>query len=317
MQQEFKYVYQVYLDGSFSRAAEHLYLTQPALSIAIQKIEQSIGMPLFDRSQRPLALTAAGEIYIDMIRKTLYLEQEAKQHLEDIKNLTTGHLCLGGSHYLNAYILPEILSSFTKAYPGIEIELVEHSSAQLSQMLSDRKLDLTFNCDPKFLMNFKRYPAFFDHILLAVPQEAPVNEAAGRAALSAAQIIEKAHLRRDCPTVALNLFNSLEFILLNEGNNLYDRCVQLFEKAGFTPTVKLKVSQLVTAWHLAEHQMAATFISDRLVTSPVSRLLYYKLDSDLTSRLFYMLLPDRDYTSAAVQTFIRFFSTEMGMVCPE
>lgn len=67
MQQDFQYIYQVYLDGSFSKAAEHLYLTQPALSIAIQKIENSIGMPLFDRSRRPLQLTAAGEAYIQSI----------------------------------------------------------------------------------------------------------------------------------------------------------------------------------------------------------------------------------------------------------
>ena len=68
MQQEMKYVYQVYLDGSISRAAEHLYITQPALSIAIQKIENELGMPLFDRSTRPLTLTLAGQIYIEAVQ---------------------------------------------------------------------------------------------------------------------------------------------------------------------------------------------------------------------------------------------------------
>ena len=58
MQQEMKYVYQVYLDGSFSKAAEHLYMTQPALSIAVQKLECGLGMPVFDRRTRPLSLTA-------------------------------------------------------------------------------------------------------------------------------------------------------------------------------------------------------------------------------------------------------------------
>ena len=53
MQQELKYIYQIYEDGSFSKAADHLFISQPALSIAIQKIESSIGMPLFDRSHRP------------------------------------------------------------------------------------------------------------------------------------------------------------------------------------------------------------------------------------------------------------------------
>ena len=67
MQQEFLYVYQVFKEGSFSKAAQKLYITQPALSIAIQKIEHAIGLPLFDRSTHPLALTPAVEIYINTI----------------------------------------------------------------------------------------------------------------------------------------------------------------------------------------------------------------------------------------------------------
>ena len=113
MQQDMKYIYQVYEDGSFSKAAEHLYLTQPALSIAIQKTEESIGMPLFDRSRRPLQLTAAGRIYIDMIKKMFDLEQDLERQIQDIQNLNTGEIRLGGSHYLNAYILPKVLAGFS------------------------------------------------------------------------------------------------------------------------------------------------------------------------------------------------------------
>lgn len=62
MEQEMRYAYEVFREGSFSKAAEKLFITQPALSIAIQKPEADIGMALFDRSRRPLKLTAAGEI---------------------------------------------------------------------------------------------------------------------------------------------------------------------------------------------------------------------------------------------------------------
>ena len=92
MQQDMKYVYQVYLDGSFSKAAENLHLTQPALSIAIQKIEASIGMPLFDRSARPLQLTAAGEIFVDAIKRMESLEQDLKHQISDIQNLNSGEI---------------------------------------------------------------------------------------------------------------------------------------------------------------------------------------------------------------------------------
>ena len=67
MEQDMKYIYQVYQDGSFSAAAEHLYMSQPALSIAVKRVEESVGAELFDRSRRPLALTEAGKDALDLL----------------------------------------------------------------------------------------------------------------------------------------------------------------------------------------------------------------------------------------------------------
>lgn len=307
MQQEMRYVFEVWQEGSFSKAAEKLYLTQPALSIAIQKIEKGVGMPLFDRSQRPLTLTPAGEAYIRTVQQTVYLEQELEQELGDIRDLKRGKIRMGGSHYLNAYILPEILSGFSRKYPGIQLELLESSSAVLAEMLDQRKLDLTFNCNPKFMQDFERYPAFYDTILLAVPESDPINEKTGSFSLSAEDVVRGRHLDEDCPTVHLEEFREVSFVLLSEGNNLYDRSIQLFEEAGFEPKIKMVLSQLVTAYHLAESNFAATFVSDRLVRSGSGGLRFYKLDSDLIRRIFYILLPKRRYTSYATRQFIAYF----------
>ncbi|MGE4531755.1 MAG: LysR family transcriptional regulator [Acidithiobacillus sp.] len=307
MWREIGYFYQVYLEGSFSKAAEKLYLTQPALSIAIQKLEAAAGMPLFDRSTRPLTLTPAGEIYVDTIKKAMCLEQELKQQLEDKRQLKSGNIRIGGSHYLNAYILPEIIKSFSEKYPLIHLELLEHSSAQLSRMLVERELDITFNCNPKFLMDFDRYAAFDDQILLAVPKSYPVNQTHIGAAMCAADIRSGAYLSPSCPIVSLQDFRELEFILLTKNNNLYDRSHALFDMAGFEPKIKLELSQLVTAYHLADHGLAATFVSDRLVTAQEDNLNYYKLDSELIVRHFYILLPKRSYTSFAIRAFITHF----------
>lgn len=308
MQLEMEYVYRVYQEKSFTKAAEALYLTQPALSMAIRKVEDSLGMPIFDRTVRPLGLTPAGEAYIDYIRQTQYLEQEMQQHMQDIREVNTGSIRIGGSHYINAYILPEILSGFSLLYSGVQIELMESSSALLSQMLDRRELDITFNCNPRFMQDFERYPAFVDHILLAVPKSHPVNLRYGEDCLDASDIVNKKHLHPDCPCVSLEAFRELEFILLNQGNNLHDRAIQLFQEAGFSPKIKMELSQLVTAYHLADASLGATFVSDRLVSSTANNLKYYKLDSDLTIRMFYMLLPKRKYTSQAVRTFIRYCS---------
>ena len=84
MQPEMKYIYTVYQCGSFSKAAEKLFLTQPALSISVQKAEHEVGMPLFNRDKKPLELTEAGMIYIQKIEQIQHLEQELAMQLNDL-----------------------------------------------------------------------------------------------------------------------------------------------------------------------------------------------------------------------------------------
>lgn len=307
MQQEFKYVYQVYKEGSISKAAKKLYITQPALSIAIQKIEESIGFPLFDRSRHPLELTPAGRIYIDAIEKVKNIDKELEQQIQDIRNLSRGHICMGGSHYLNAYILPEILAQFSKKNPGIELELVEHSAATLSTMLSAHELDLTFSCNEEFMEDFEKYPAFTDHVLLAVQEEQQINQTLATFALTPWDIAEGRHLIETCPAVKLEQFREMKYILLSEGNNLHERSMNMFHEAGYEPEVIMENAQLVTAYHLTEHFPAATFVSDRLVMNSQAHLKYYKLDYECAERLFYILLPKQNYVPVAVKAFIDYF----------
>ena len=304
MSPEMLYVYTVWQQGSFSKAAEKLYLTQPALSIAIHKIEKELGMPLFDRKRRPLELTDAGKIYLDTIRKMQLLEREQQQKLQDIQNLVTGTVRLGGTHYLNAYILPELLVGFNRKYPGVTLQILENSSFTLGEMLRRRELDMTFSCKPELIQEYPHYPMFEDRILLAVPRENPLHQRYGQTALTAQQVLEGRHLDEDCPKAPLEWFADEEFILLSEGNNLHERAWQMFTEAGIHPHVKLVLNQLVTAFHLAEAAMGVTFVSDRIIYPHNDRLLYYPLQSTIANRLFYILLPKNAYVPVAVRNMV-------------
>lgn len=116
---------------------------------------------------------------------------------------------MGGSHYLNAYILPEILAQFSKKNPGIELELVEHSAATLSAMLSAHELDLTFSCNEEFMEDFEKYPAFTDYILLAVQEDQEINKAMEKFALTPEDISNGRHLLETCPSVSLEQFREM------------------------------------------------------------------------------------------------------------
>ena len=306
MEQDMKYIYQVYQDGSFSAAAEHLYMSQPALSIAVKRVEEAIGAEIFDRSRRPVALTEAGQAYIDTLHYIRYLEEDLAHRIEDLRGLQTGTLRLGGTHFLNCYILAPILAEFNKQYPGIQLELFEDSALKLQGYLHRRDIDLTLSCAPEIVEQFEHKPAFYDHVLLAVHRDIPLPSELDAIALSADDIMKRRHLEEDCLRVDLTHFKDMEFILLRQGNNLYDRGRKMFREAGFEPKIKMTISQMVTSYRLADNALGAVFISDRLVRSKRSHLRFFKINSEYTDRLFYFLLPKRDYTPFAVRRFMDF-----------
>lgn len=300
MQAELEYIYAVHKAGSFSKAAESLYITQPALSMSVKKIESSLGIPLFDRSARPLQLTEAGRIYVAMIEKMIAIEEDSTNRIHDIHELKTGNLCIGGSHYINAYILPEAIAAFSAKYPGISLELVEASSATLADMLTERLIDITFSCRDDLIKNFGHTPAFTDHILLAVSPEILNLDCA----LSAGEVLDGRHLESGCPAIPNESLDGLEYILLSEGNNLHDRAMTIFEEAGIRPRVRLEISQLATSYHLARAKLGAAFISDRMISQHEEALKFYKIDSPVTERQFYAVLPRREYTPKTVRVFL-------------
>lgn len=313
MEQEMKYVYALYKYGSFSKAADSLFITQPALSIAIQKIEKNIGMQLFDRSKKPLKLTEAGDIYIKKFKQLQHIENDLSKQLNDLSELNTGSLRIGGSHYFNSYVLPSILTEYKRLHPGIHLELLEASSHDLMELLAEHEIDITFNCMANPNDSFHRIPSFIDTILISVPKNMPINETLAEYALNAKDIIAKKHQEFSTPSISLKPLAKTPFILLTPGNNLYSRSKSFFEDADIVPEVCLEVTQLVTAYHLSRSGMGATFISDLLVNAEHDNVLYYKIDSPLSIRVFDLVMSNDSYISNTMKEFVRILQNHYGL----
>ena len=303
MEQEMKYIYMVYKNGSFSKAASALYITQPALSIAISKVEARIGVPLFDRTVKPLKLTEAGEYYIRKYHEIRNLEHELEQQLNDLTTLQTGTLRIGGTHYFNAHVLPPVLVEFSKRYPGVSLRLLEAGADSLLQMLYDQDIDLTFNCNSKPKDSFRRVPCFVDTLLVSVPRSM-VPESLSDFILSPGDILQKKHLSSGCPVVPLSAFAELPFITLTPGNHLYSFSHSLFQEAGMTPCISMEVRQLVTAWHLSAAGMGATLLPDFLVNTSQDTAALFRFSSQLATRTFDLTMSDRHYVSKAMTAFL-------------
>jgi len=120
--------------GSFSRAAEELFLTQPALSIQMKKIADEVGLPLFDTSGRKVRLTEAGEALRVLAREVSDSVARFEQVVDDLKGLKRGRLRMAGVTTAE-YFLPRLLGPFCAAYPGIDVELVVANREEVLERL--------------------------------------------------------------------------------------------------------------------------------------------------------------------------------------
>lgn len=137
-----QYVLVVLKEGSITAAAKKLYISQPSLSQMIKLVENNLGAPVFDRSANPIALTYAGQKYVEAARQVLAIEQNLAREIEEINHEENGNIRLGIPVQRAMQVLPFVLPRFRKMYPGVSLELSEHGSATIETMLLEGSLDL-------------------------------------------------------------------------------------------------------------------------------------------------------------------------------
>lgn len=130
-------------EQNFHKAAERVFRTQPALSMALRKLEQEIGSQLFDRSDRSnYTLTDSGEVLYDYAKRLLSLRNETLHTLQNLHTLQAGRLRIGANESTSLYLLPQIILGFREQYPRIKIEVFRQFSARLPLEVRQRVLDI-------------------------------------------------------------------------------------------------------------------------------------------------------------------------------
>lgn len=127
---------------SFSKAAERLNISQPPLSMAIRKLEESFGTALFERTTRHVQLTPAGVAARGEIEKTLFHFEQAKRFAMQTVNGVRGKITIGSVGSATLSLIPLLIPPFRQAYPNVELELSEHPSNIILQMVEQGKLDI-------------------------------------------------------------------------------------------------------------------------------------------------------------------------------
>lgn len=301
-------IYTIYQEQSFSKAAQKLFIAQPSLSLIVKKLEQKIGLPLFDRTTKPIQLTEAGKEYIAAIEQINHAETAFFNYVQAVNDLDSGTLGIGSNQLLSSLVLPRYISKFTKAYPKIKLTVLDANSTTLENAINAGQLDLVIGNHGLPSDLFEQKLLTTERLLLAVPASFTENEAALPYRLTYQDILDGKHTAEDLPPVPLELFSTIPYVLINRDNDTRRTSNALFVKAGFTPHVLMELDRLMTLYSYVELGLAASFISDTLIKNirgaNQDNIYFYPLPIKYTQRNIYASYKKNRYYSKAMAKFI-------------
>jgi DNA-binding transcriptional LysR family regulator len=179
---------------SFRKAAEELYLTQPAVSLQIKALEEEMGVQLFDRAGARIALTEAGKLLLSYSAQASALLSEAERRIAAMGGEQAGELALGASTTIAQYVLPHLLSGFSRAHPRVHLTLIGRNTEHIVEAVEKKKIALGFIEGPARSHDVKTEPFLEDELVLIA---SPAHEWAERKSISSLEIATAPLLLRE------------------------------------------------------------------------------------------------------------------------
>ncbi len=164
--QHLRYVLAVDTYRHFAKAAEKCFVTQPTLSMMIQKLEEELDVKIFDRSKQPVVPTEAGELVIKQAKVILQEASRMKQILSELKGQVKGELKLGIIPTVAPYLLPLFLNSFLKKFPLLKIKITELTTQQIIEKLKNHHLDAGILATPLNNNSLNEQPLYYEQFVV-------------------------------------------------------------------------------------------------------------------------------------------------------
>lgn len=308
-----RYVYEVYRLKSVSLAAQNLFISQPALSTAIRKVEQELGAPIFNRKTLPFTLTAEGRIYIEGIEKMLELEAQTAERIRGAQQFRGGTLRVASSSHISHRLLPRILRQFHANYPQVESSLFHMDTSvqitdknvlfeQLDKSLADVIL-VPLETEPE---GYRVVHLFPQNMVVAIPKDTPISPALRDYAITWHELAWQTYPPEKVVT-DLSLFQSVEFIRMPPGSYITKRRASLFGKFSVTPHAISNTSHVLMNYNLMRSGFGALLTTDcNIVTMPPNDdCRYFILSRSAASQDFCAVYLDKE--NAGKMTLIHSF----------
>ena len=250
---ELRYILAVKECGNLSKAAEKLYLTQPALSRYIKNLEDTLDIKLFEHSGRKLILTDAGLRYVDAAYKMLDMYEDLLNDLHASDDTIRGSLRVGTTRQRGPMLLPGIVTRFHHSFPNVKLSLFEENSFTLEKMLADGDLDIIIEKGPvSDIGSFEKIPLFTEELLCTVSGNRGFLE----------KYFDPDHIPGKVNPI---LFKDEVFVLLKQGHHTRYMSERIFADCQFFPEDYIEISNVETAVKLVDQIQGVSFFPSYFV----------------------------------------------------
>lgn len=249
---EMEYVIVIAQEKNLSKAAERLFISQPALSRFLGKLENELGTPLFERKNRQYVPTMAGELYLDTARKILRLQQQFDAELKSLIQTSRGVISMGITPGRGHTLLPHVLPAFREYFPDYEIQVYEENVETLEQYLMNGTIEVAFfTMLEQARLEQKHYTCELlsrEELVICTPRKGNY------------ELLAKNEPGRRYPWIDLKYLENDCFLTLKKNMRLGQFAAAILEKYQIEPRV-VELSTIDTALALVARQYGVAFAS--------------------------------------------------------
>ncbi|WP_187773769.1 LysR family transcriptional regulator [Oceanobacillus polygoni] len=239
-----QYFIEVARAGSFTRAADQLYMTQPAISRIIKSLEDELEASLFIRSRKKLSLTDAGKILYEHAQVMEKQFQALQTELESLSVLKKGHIRIGLPSIIDSVFFSKLIASFHNEYPDITFQLIEDGSKRIEEKVMNDHLDFGVVFLPTRYNIFDCYSLGEEDLKLIVPAN---HELVNRQEVTIAELKDE------------------DFIMFNKDFALHDRIYSACRKSGFEPRIISETSQMDFIEEMVASDLGITLLPESTI----------------------------------------------------
>ena len=307
------YIYRVYIEKSFSKAAKLLHISQPSLSGAIAHKERELGFRIFDRSTKPISLTLQGGIYITMLTEFMESESNMRLKIDRLVNKEASILCVGGSFSSAHFLMTHICREFSRKHPEAQVKLdigsfrgnsLLYERYSIFEKLDKDELDLIF-CYGYDEEKYIGYPIYRERLIAAVPCNMTAEALLPYAVTREELLCESYGLKKEIRSA--NLFENTPFLEFDESDDKSKHMAALLGKYMKSPYKPANAIHDTVHYSLARAGVGAVFTTDCSVAlhgDNSDRLNYFLFDKISSERSIYLVMKKGNAQNRKAEDFI-------------